>query len=369
MNGIYKKILIIGSTDSDLSYLKSLFINLHKKGIGFTYWGDNQYLISLCKEQGWPFEITNFLKLKKATLIAYKFWQCFYALKHRGKLKLFADSQNTSVIMLSNEAKLFMSKAILKNKIKLNWLELPTETACLSPILKKLSGQANLITFSSTDKHNLQKAGFKGNYKTIEPGIAPQDLQRQDSIFQGLARLDHPRRKFFTLGAITPLSNRRIETLYKAVARALEVVPNIQLVIVGGGQEKKTLMWLAKKMGIESAVWLVGEQTNPRKWLENLDIYLSINQANKLEDLFFTLEVMSAKLPIIGNFGSGLDDLVFEGKNGYLTCMNDSEVIAQYIINIEQDLKLRERLGQTAQDRVNKHFNLDQMITQFEKII
>lgn len=369
MNGIYKKVLIIGSTDSDLSYLKSLFISLHKKGIGFAYWGDNEHLIALCKEQGWHFEMAKFAKLKKFTILTHRIRQRLYAIKFQKKLKKFSENQNTSVLMISNEARLFLSGLALRNNLKLNWLELPTETSCNLPVLKKLASKASLITFSSTDKHNLQKAGFKGNYKTIEPGITIRDLQRQDSIFQGLARLDHPRRKFFTIGTITPLSNRRIETLYKAIARTLEVVPNIQFVVVGGGPEKKTLMWLAKKMGIESSVWLVGEQANPRKWLENLDIYLSINQENKLEDLFFTLEVMAAKLPIIGNFGSGLDDLVFEGKNGYLTCMNDSEVIAQYIINIEQDLKLRERLSQAAQDRVAKHFNLEQMIAQFEKII
>jgi glycosyltransferase involved in cell wall biosynthesis len=369
MNGIYKKVLIIGTTNSDLNYLKSLLINLQKKGVGFAYWGENQELLELFRENNWPFEKKKTLKLNKFTVATKLLWQAYYSLVYNSKLKTFSTGIDTTVFLLSNNTKLFLTPVITKNKIKLNWLELPTETASKTPTLSKQSKYANIVTFNSTDKHNLQKLGFGGTFKTLEPGIALQELKRQDSIFQGLARIDHPRRKFFTIGVITPLNNNRLETLYKAVARAREVVPNIQLVVVGGGPEKKTLMWLAKKMGIESSVWLVGEQKNHRKWLENLDLYLSINQENRLEDLFFTLEVMASKLPIIGNFGSGLDDLVFEGKNGYLTCMNDSEVIAQYIINIEQDLILREKLGKTAEERVIKHFNLEQMTAQFEKLI
>ncbi|MEI8360774.1 MAG: glycosyltransferase [bacterium] len=369
MNNTNKKILIIGSVNTDISYLKAFLFDIHKKGISLIYWGDNETLLELFKSNNWSFEKMHFFKVNKFFTTTKWLMQLFYLLKLNKKLKIIMSLQNISTLIISNNAKLFISSMIIKRGLKLNWLEIPTETATSVLSLKKISKKANLITFSSIDRNNLKKAGYGGHFKTIEPGLDLKNLKRQDSIFQGLARLDHPKRKFFTIGTITPLNNHRLEILFKAIARAQEVIPNIHLVIVGGGPEKKTLMWLAKRMGIESSVWLVGEQANKRKWLENLDLYLSINQEITIDDLFFTLEAMAAKLPIIANFGSGLDDLVFEGKNGYLTCMNDSEVIAQYIINIEQDAKLKERLGQASLDRVTKHFNLEQMSIQFEKII
>ena len=58
----------------------------------------------------------------------------------------------------------------------------------------------------------------------------------------------------------------------------MPVIPNIQLIIIGEGEERKNLSWLAKKMEIDNLVWLVGEQEQLKKWLDSFDVFLALGE-------------------------------------------------------------------------------------------
>ena len=180
---------------------------------------------------------------------------------------------------------------------------------------------------------------------------------------------DNHRRKYFTVGVITALNQKqKIETIFQAVKISAPMIPNIQLIIIGEGEERKMLTWLAKKMEIENLVWLVGEQEQLKKWLDSFNVFLAAGSILTLDDYGNIIEAMAAGLPILAPRNIGLEDLVIENKTGALHEADNSEMLARQIIKLHQDKKLRQYLGRNGQERASQSFTFNKMVDEMEKI-
>jgi len=277
------------------------------------------------------------------------------------------------IICLGMNDKIVLSPVAKILKIKILWLELPpisTKTKSFW-LIKFASRFSSIAVFNSFNKALLERAGIKEEALTIlQPGITINQFKFQENIFNTLAHAEQTQKKFFSIGTIVDLDQQeKIESLFQAVKKCLTIISNLQIIIIGEGKEKKNLMWLAKKMEIESLVWFVGEQAHLRKWLDGLDIYAVTTEHLKINDLLATLEAMAAELPVIGQYEAGLEDAIFDEKSGSLLKFDDSEMLAQKIIKLHQDKHYRERLGKAGRERVEKYFNSAKMLEQLEKML
>lgn len=263
-------------------------------------------------------------------------------------------------------------------KIKVIWLEFPnTNYQGINKIIfwlyKKLSQRALLVAFCSQTKKHLESLSVtEESISLIFPGVVEKKLQYQENIFNSLVQKDRSdyRRKYFTIGTILELNKKeRMETIFYALKSALQVVPNLQLIIIGEGPEKKNLTWLAKKIKIENLVWFVGEQKYIKKWLESFDLLLVSAEKPELFDLNNVLEAMSVGLPVIGPLHQGLEDLVYENKTGSLISMDNSEMLARQIIKLHQEKNWRLNLGQMGRSRAEEYFSLKNTIDNFKQIL
>jgi len=241
----------------------------------------------------------------------------------------------------------------------------------LRPCFRALLNKTDIITFNSHTASALKKLKLKKEATVLYPGLARIN-QHQDTIFTRLAEADRAnrRRKFFSLGTALDLSSQeRLETLFTAVKKTLEVIPNLQLIVVGDGSERKAQAWLTKRLGIDTVVWFVGEQTYLKKWLDNLDIYIVSCADLKLRDINACLEAGSSGLPIIAPIGIGLEDIITHEKTGLLVAPENSEQLAQAIIALHQNKRLKRMLGDAAKAHVDKSFTIDKMVNKFNDII
>lgn len=269
--------------------------------------------------------------------------------------------------------KLLFTPVARRFGIKTLWLELPDNEIPRSgwKCYKKFSRFATIVTLNHRTKSRLEQSGIDPEtIKVVQPGIKLQQYTHQDDLYHNLADRTHPGKKYFTIGTVTDLDEQqKIESLFQAVKKCLTIIPNLQLIVVGEGKEKKNLLWLAKKMEIDNLVWLVGAQAHLRKWIEGFDLYIATNEKLDLQELVTTLCVMSAERPVIGQADSGLEDLIFDAKTGYLMDLSDSEPLAEKIMILHQDKELRRQLGKQALERVEKYFTSAKMLEQFEKLL
>jgi len=240
-------------------------------------------------------------------------------------------------------------------------------------IFKIMSRGATLLVFNNFSKIYLINRGLKENNITIiRPWLKNNEPRFQENIFSNLAQADQPvfRKKFFTIGTICDLNkDQTIETLFQAAAKILSVVPQIQIIIVGDGEERKNLSWLAGKLGLNNLVWFVGEQKRWRKWLDSFDIFVINVNAPTTNDLLIALKAKAAGLPVVAPRHFGWEEIIDDNKNGVLLPAGDSEALAKKIISLSQDKRQRLWLGQNARQQAEENFRLEKIITNIEKIL
>ncbi len=377
-----KNILIINSLPDSNQPLINLFNELSQKKYSFFLLSNKSGLISQFKLKQWPakkaylgpsilnFKINSFLFLILLPLFFVVYF--IYLLYYKYSKKI------TSIICIGGNEKIIFTLLAKIIKIKAVWTELPDADFASMPkfivwMYKINSKWASIAVLTNFTKILLEKIGVEKNrIKIIPLGIKLNCFEYQDTIFNKLAKnnKDGFQKKYFTVGTIVDLSQQqKIEVLLKAIKHCLTVIPNLQLIVVGSGEERKSLVWLAKKMEIDNIVWFVGEQSRVKKWLESFDVFIATAVKPNINDFNILIHAMSAGLPIVCQSNIGLDDMVREDKNGLLIEMDSSEALAIQIINLQQNKRLRLNFGKNSRELAEKDFSISAMAEKFEKIL
>jgi glycosyltransferase involved in cell wall biosynthesis len=375
-----KNILIINSSPKGANELYDLWLELKKKSYSFNLWYNNIHdaLFLNFQKEGWAtkkiflgpklnnkFKIIIFVLLYPLLLII-NLWRL-----------LFLKNINTLILLNWNEKIIFSPLARLLKR-KTIWLQLPgcnclATDKWLVKFIKLVSKKVRIISFTEFTKNQLSVLGISNsNHMVITPGINLNYNGRQENIFNELAESSKKnfRNKFFTIGTIAQLDHaHKIEVLLAAIKECSGVIENLQLVVVGEGEEKKNLYWLAKKMNIDSLVWFVGQQQDINKWLSGLSAFISTNSSPTLEDLKMILSAQSRAIPVIGLSTTGMEDIIENNKTGVLVETNTGDAFAQKIIELEQNRDLGEKIGLTGQKNTIMNYTLEKMATKFYNVL
>lgn len=339
------KILVINSSPEKNCLLLNAFKELEQKKISFT-----------------------FLSAKKPFLSQFKFIFSLINFKFKHQVDLIVCFNCGEKIIITPLARLLGLKVVWLESPALNYRQFNKFLLALYKLNCRL---AQVIVFSDYGRLKLKNIGCPENkINLITPGA--KLAAYQENIFNELAGAGRKNfhRKYFTIGAVTALNQKqKIEIIFQAVKISLTVIPNVQLIIVGEGQERKNLLWLAKKMEIDNLIWLVGEQEQLKKWFDNFDIFLVSGENLSLDDYGNILEAMAAGLPILAPRNIGLEDLIIENSTGSLVKADNSEMLARQIIKLHQDKNRRLHLGKNGRERANRLFTLDKMVEKLENIL
>lgn len=296
----------------------------------------------------------------------------FLFLKFKNKIEAIVCFGYLEKILIAPFAKIF--------KIQNIWLENPDtdysrikKNKFLFFVFKASSRLAKIIALNDFSKHQLMLNGIKEeNVYIIPPGIKLNLYQNQENIFSQIAETEqkNKNKKFYTIGTAVNLKSRqKIENLFQAAKKCLSVIPNLQLIIIGEGEERKNLSWMAKRMEIDTMVWFLGEQKSLKKWLASFDIFVSTCNTLSLEDINITLQAMTSGLPILGQKNIGLEDLIKDNLNGFLVNMDNNEELAQFIIKLRQNKNLSKQLKQNGRNIVETNFSVQSMADGFIKVM
>jgi glycosyltransferase involved in cell wall biosynthesis len=113
------------------------------------------------------------------------------------------------------------------------------------------------------------------------------------------------------------------------------------LLVIGDGPEKDKIESLAKQLGIDSAVRLLGRVSDEEKfqYLAASDVYLSTAIHEGFGIVF--LEAMECGLPVISYDRGGQTDFLREGKTGYLVELGNKENFALKLTELLNSKPLR----------------------------
>ncbi|MDA1886860.1 glycosyltransferase [Bacillus cereus group sp. BY105LC] len=141
--------------------------------------------------------------------------------------------------------------------------------------------------------------------------------------------------------------NKNVAKSIKALSR---IEGNIQynFTIVGDGEEKRHIEEVAKAYGISDRVNFTGVVSREEtfKLMQEADIFIMVSKKETLGLVY--LEAMAAGCIVIGTRGQGIDGVVIDGENGFLTDSESEEAIYETIYRVMN-------LSPSDQNRIKKN--------------
>jgi glycosyltransferase involved in cell wall biosynthesis len=236
-------------------------------------------------------------------------------------------------------------KSRLKDQILYKYLDYMTVVS------EKLKNDLNSI-------YRLKPNRIKIIRNAIQPTIMSEDKNSSRKIY-GMSI------QFFNIGIVgrlVPVKNHRM--ILEAVSILIQNNFPVRLWIVGSGELQEDLFNYTQKLGIEEAVIFMGSRTDVPRILNALDLFILCSNSEGLSVTL--LEAMSAGLPIIATNVGGNSEVIQHEETGLLVELNQTVKMAEFIENLMKDRIKARRLGENAQIRFFKAFNIDRMTSEIE---
>jgi phosphatidyl-myo-inositol dimannoside synthase len=168
------------------------------------------------------------------------------------------------------------------------------------------------------------------------------------------------------------LANERykgMDTLIQAMPRLLLRWPDVQLVMVGTGDDKEWLVNLARDSGVQRYIHFLSDLT-----------YAELSACYAAAELFALpsrgegfgfvyLEAMARGKPVIGGAHGGAPEVIEDGATGYLVQHADTVQLATSIDTLLSNPEAGREMGARGRERVEKEFRFSVFAKAFKKIL
>ncbi|MCK4326136.1 glycosyltransferase family 4 protein, partial [bacterium] len=167
-----------------------------------------------------------------------------------------------------------------------------------------------------------------------------------------------------TIGRLT--LQKGLKYLIHAVAIAIKQIPQIELLIVGDGTEKKNLVKLVSDLGIRERVIFTGFQKDVGSFLRTMEIFILPSLFEGLPGV--VLEAMAFQRPVVATRIAGVDEVVVDEETGVLVPPRNPEALAGAIIKLLSDREKAREMGIRGREKAEKYFNIGLMVEKYEKV-
>jgi sugar transferase (PEP-CTERM/EpsH1 system associated) len=147
-------------------------------------------------------------------------------------------------------------------------------------------------------------------------------------------------------------------TLIEAFARLRTIRPEAHLTLVGDGPERGAIVEHAARLDLSRAVTFAGERADVAPLLAAFDVFAL---ASRSEGVSLTLlEAAAAGLPVVATRVGGNEEVVVDGKTGFLVPAGDPAAFADALARVAERPD-RATLGAAGRARVERRFSVERM--------
>lgn len=160
-----------------------------------------------------------------------------------------------------------------------------------------------------------------------------------------------------------------MDTLIIALPRLLTRWPQLQLVLVGEGDDRAWLEDLAEKSGVALHVHFVSKLSYAElaSCYAACDIFALPSRGEGFGLVY--LEAMAFAKPVIGGAHGGAPEVIKDGVTGYLVHHGDAVQLATCIETLLRDPALARSMGERGRERVTNEFRFNVFAKSLKKIL
>lgn len=193
------------------------------------------------------------------------------------------------------------------------------------------------------------------------------DRRRVSSAEAGFAfriRNGIPKNSILVMQISKLIPQKGFPDLLRAAKLVIEDNPNVCFALVGEGQYESAYRALARQLEIADHVFFTGLSPDPLMdgTLASADI---LCQVSRWEEAFgwSIVEAMAHGKPVIASRAGGIPEIVSDRRNGYLVDRGDVPCIAERILRLARDVRLRKTLGEAGRADVEERFDLKENVS------
>lgn len=201
-----------------------------------------------------------------------------------------------------------------------------------------------------------------GRFAVIAGGV-PAAVDPTTSRAELLRELGLPAsvRLIGAVGRLWP--QKRVKDLIWAADLVHLINPDVRLLIIGDGPQRRSLERFTRLLEAEDHVRFLGERDDVWRIMPHLDVLWQGSQYEGLPNAI--LEAMAAAVPVVATDISGHRELVIPGQTGYLVGVGARAQRTHLTDKILRDPALASRLGSAGRQHVLQHFGVDSMVRQY----
>ena len=148
-------------------------------------------------------------------------------------------------------------------------------------------------------------------------------------------------------------------------------MPEANFVIAGvdtspDGANLRELIDLVKHLQLEDRVHLLGWLDNAENLLCALDVFVSASETESFG--LSIVEAMASGTAVVATRTDGAQEVVEDGITGVLVNIGNIEELADAIVRLLQDKKLRQDMSERSQAAAKMRFTLGRMVDEIEKL-
>jgi glycosyltransferase involved in cell wall biosynthesis len=216
-----------------------------------------------------------------------------------------------------------------------------------------------LITFSQGTKHQIEKQLKVDGSRihVVYHGVDHEIFRPNGEKFE--------RPTLLSLGRIKKYKN--LDHLLRAYGEAKKSVPELRLVICGGGDYKDHIVDLAKCLNLDDVLFVsrVGDEERVRL----LQKSWALCSPSFVEGWGLVItEAAACGTPTLAYDGAGSDEAIIDGETGYLVRNGDIRALSDKIVTLNRDDRLRRSMSNTAIAYSNR-FNWDSTADETMRIL
>ena len=165
-----------------------------------------------------------------------------------------------------------------------------------------------------------------------------------------------------SVGRLVPVKN------YQLLLQAVHSLgmENVVVLLVGDGPERLVLQELAKRLGIEGRVHLLGHRDDVEALIGVMDVFVLPSVSEGMSNTM--LEAMAAGVAVVASNVGGNPEIVRNGIDGLLFESNDMVGLSSRLKSLIGDPSLMAAIGLAGRERVVREFSIDAMIARYEKV-
>jgi len=171
----------------------------------------------------------------------------------------------------------------------------------------------------------------------------------------------------FVLGAVGRLSAEKgFDILIQAADRLLKSGFDLELIIVGEGDQREQLNEMVSRLGRADRIHLLGYRTDVKALYESMDVFALSSLREGLPNVL--LEALALEVPVVATRIAGIPRLITNGVNGLLVEPGSVEELTQTLARLLGDAELRRRLANLGREMVERFSSFEVRMQKIRRV-